>query len=186
MRSFYCAINHRAAPFKTRGLFILLPCLAASLTPPPRPSEPGASVRSWERGDTGGSRSSLLGGKTGLPAGPALALQSLSLVLASSGPNPARFPHVSSGGREEGRVGAWPRKCRTSTGLPLNVARQRAEARIRRCALVKGIRWPGRARRCVWRGVRWHPPPRFPSWRGGVASLAAPLAGKGRQPACTV
>ncbi|XP_032907268.1 uncharacterized protein LOC116992125 isoform X2 [Catharus ustulatus] len=99
------------------------------------------------------------------------------------GTNSASFPpRVAAGEVEEGEPGAWPRKCRTSTGLPLNVAWHRKAAKTHRCSFVKGIRWPGRAGGvCGSTGVprpvsspgETEKRPRLPRREGRAASLPA-------------
>lgn len=92
--------------------------------------------------------------------------------LGSRGPNPASFPpRVAAGEAEEGEPGAWPGKCRTSTGLPLNGAWHREAAKTHRCSLAKGIGWPGRAGACGSAGVL--PPFPFLERRRGVPGCPA-------------
>lgn len=84
------------------------------------------------------------------------------------------------GEAEEGEPGAWPRKCRTSTGLPLNVAWHREAAKTHRCSFVKGIRWPGRAGgACGSAGV-----PRPVSSPGEAERVPGCTAGREGQPVC--
>ncbi|XP_017672083.1 PREDICTED: uncharacterized protein LOC108498192 [Lepidothrix coronata] len=134
-----------------------------------------------------GNNGSALGGEreegTGGSHSPLSIPYSLSHPFGSRGPNPASFPHVSSGGREGGGgAGAWPRKCRTSTGLPLNMAQHREKDKTSRCSLVKGIRLPGRARVRVYGRPLASPTP-LPLlgwWR----SVPHCLRGKEGQAAC--
>lgn len=149
----------------------------------------GAEVRLLG-GGTGGVSLSLGGARGGRsrrsPRG-RLLRYSPCPAFGSRGPNPASFPHVSSGGGGGGGAhpptpGAWPRNCRTGTGLPRNAARGCADVVWSRGFREPGWVGSGSGWVGVWGGPLTSPAPfPLPAWWRSVPRCPA---GREEQAAC--